>query len=312
MRIIFMGTPYFAVPSLDILYTAGYDIVAVITASDKMGGRGRKTLIESAVKKYAVSKGLNILQPKNLKSAKFNETLRNLKADLQIVVAFRMLPEVVWNMPPMGTYNLHGSLLPAYRGAAPINWAVINGETQTGVTTFKLKHEIDTGAICLQKLIPIYAFDNAGAVHDRMIWVGADAVLDTVVKIEGGDITLLPQDDAKQSHAPKLHKENTEINFQQSAKEIYDFIRGLSPYPTAWMTIDGKSSKVYEASYRLLKHSLSTNTIMTDGKSKLSVACKDGLIDIHQLQLSGKRRMGTKELLNGYTISEAVPYPDFI
>jgi len=304
-----MGTPDFAVPSLEILHIAGYDIVAVITATDKLGGRGRKTLIESAVKKYAVSKGLNILQPKNLKSANFIEELRALKADLQIVVAFRMLPEVVWNMPPLGTYNLHGSLLPAYRGAAPINWAVINGDILTGVTTFKLKHEIDTGAICLQKSIPIYEFDNAGAVHDRMMWVGADAVLDTVIKIDSGDISLLAQKDSEQTHAPKLHKVNTQIDFNQPAKKIYDFIRGLSPYPTAWMTIDEQSAKVYEATYRRSNHTLLSGTLLSDGKSKLSVACQDGFIDIHQIQLSGKRRMNTKELLNGYTVNEAQSYP---
>ena len=306
MRIIFMGTPEFAVPSLDILHTAGYDIVGVITSTDKLGGRGRKTLIESAVKKYAHSKGLNILQPKNLKSPKFIKELDALKADLQVVVAFRMLPRQVWDMPSLGTYNLHGSLLPAYRGAAPINWAVINGDTTTGVTTFKLKHEIDTGSICLQKELPIYAFDDAGAVHDRMMWVGADAVLETVQKIEKEDIDLSPQNDALKSHAPKLNRDNTKIDFSQPVKKVYDFIRGLSPYPAAWMDIDGKAAKIYDASYTVSPQTHSVGAVLTDAKSKISIACPDGYIEIHHLQMSGKKKMSTKNLLNGYSIKNAI------
>ncbi len=304
-----MGTPEFAVPSLDILYTAGYDIVGVITSTDKLGGRGRKTLIESAVKKYAQSKSLNILQPKNLKSPKFLKELEALKADMQVVVAFRMLPRQVWDMPSLGTYNLHGSLLPAYRGAAPINWAVINGDKKTGVTTFKLKHEIDTGAISLQRELPIYEFDDAGAVHDRMMWIGADAVLETVQKIEKGDIELLPQNDTLMSHAPKLNRDNTKIDFSQSAKKIYDFIRGLSPYPAAWMDLDGKAAKIYDATYSEASHSHAMGTVLTDSKLKICVACQDGYVEVHQLQMSGKKKMSTKNLLNGYSIKNATLMP---
>jgi len=225
MKIIFLGTPDFAVPSLEILYNAGYDIVGVITSVDKYGGRGRKTLIESAVKKYARSKGLNILQPTNLKSPKFNAKLKALDADIQIVVAFRMLPVMVWDMPPLGTYNLHGSLLPKYRGAAPINWAIINGDTKTGVTSFKLKHEIDTGSILFQKEIPIYESDSAGDLHDRMMWIAADTILESVQSIEKKEARLIPQEDSLVSHAPKLNKENTFIDFNKSTQEVYNLTK---------------------------------------------------------------------------------------
>lgn len=303
MRIVFMGTPEFAVASLDILYNAGYDIVGVITSADKKGGRGRKTMIESAVKKYAVEKGLNVLQPKNLKSAKFNEELKALNADLQIVVAFRMLPEMVWNMPKLGTYNLHGSLLPQYRGAAPINWAVINGEKRTGVTTFKLKHEIDTGSILLQKEIPIYPSDNATLVHNRMMYVGAELVLETVQRILNDDINLQEQDDSKTSHAPKLNKGNTEIDFSKTTQEVYNFIRGLSLYPGAWFKIGEHTAQVYEAEMEFDNHNLETGQLLSDNKKFIKIACKDGYINVKDIKVSGKKKMAVKELLNGFDIS---------
>ncbi len=298
-----MGTPQFAVASLEILYNAGYDIVGVITSVDKMGGRGRKTVIESAVKKFAVEKGLNILQPKNLKSPKFNEELKALNADLQIVVAFRMLPKVVWNMPKLGTYNLHGSLLPQYRGAAPINWAVINGETTTGVTTFKLKQEIDTGSILMQKEIPIYQSDNATDVHDRMMYVGADLVLESVKKIKKGDITLKEQDDTETSHAPKLNKENTLIDFRQDTVSVYNFIRGLSLYPGAWFKIGKNTAKIFKAEIELEEHNLQSGKLISDNKKYIKVACLDGYINIVDIQISGKRKMAVNELLNGFDIN---------
>ncbi|MDA8693071.1 methionyl-tRNA formyltransferase [Saprospiraceae bacterium] len=306
MKIIYMGTPEFAVPSLEVLYNAGYDIVGVITSVDKYGGRGRKKLIESAVKKYAVSKNLNILQPPNLKSPKFIEELKALKADLQIVVAFRMLPVVVWDMPPLGTYNLHGSLLPKYRGAAPINWAIINGEKKTGVTSFKLKHEIDTGSILLQKTVKIYQDDNATALHNRMMYHAADTVYKTVKKIENGDIELKEQFDAAATHAPKLNKENTQIDFSKTVTEVYDFIRGLSLYPCAWFNIDGKLTKVYEAEISRNKLNHTAGTIITDNKSTIHVACKDGYVALMQIQMSGKSKMKTKDFLNGYNVSDCI------
>lgn len=303
MRIIFFGTPGFAVPSLEILYNAGYDIVGVVTSVDKLGGRGRKTIIESAIKKKALELGLNILQPKNLKSEKFIKELESLKAEVQIVVAFRMLPEVVWNMPREGTYNLHGSLLPAFRGAAPINWAIIQGESFTGVTTFKLKHEIDTGMILHQKKIKIYQDDNAGSVHDRMMWVGADLIYETVRDIEIGNPQLNKQDETKVSKAPKLNDKNTKIDFHQESDRVYDFIRGLSPYPGAWFELEGKRTKVYEAESIKERHNYTSGEILSDNKTFIKVACKDGLIQINNLQMSGKKKMLTKPFLNGYKLT---------
>lgn len=297
-----MGTPDFAVPSLEILYNAGYQIVGVITSVDKKGGRGRKTVLQSAVKKYAESKQLTILQPANLKSPKFQEELQSLKADIQIVVAFRMLPKAVWDMPPMGTYNLHGSLLPAYRGAAPINWAIIKGEKQTGVTFFKLKHAIDTGNILMQETIPIYEDDQAGDLHDRMMWVAADTVYEAVKTLGSGEFDLLEQDDSKVSHAPKLNSENTEIKFNQSAKAVYDMVRGLSPYPVAWTTIDGKRAKIIRAKMESGPRTEVAGTLNTDGKSYLKFACSDGYLVVEKIQLSGKKSMDVKAFLNGYTI----------
>ncbi len=304
-----MGTPDFAVPSLDILYNAGYDIVGVITSVDKLGGRGRKVLIESAVKKFALSKNLNILQPTNLKSPKFLEELKALKADLQIVVAFRMLPVAVWDMPPLGTYNLHGSLLPKYRGAAPINWAVIRGESETGVTSFKLKHEIDTGSILLQEKVKIYNDDNATELHNRMMYVAADIVHKTVKTIENNNVNLIEQQDSQATHAPKLNKGNTQIDFSQSVQEVYNFIRGLSMYPCAWLKIDGKLTKVYHSEIDDSDSQHEHGTIITDNKSYIKVACSNGYIKLNEIQMSGKSRMKIKDFLNGYNISECVIAP---
>jgi methionyl-tRNA formyltransferase len=305
MKIIFMGTPEFAVPSLDILYQSGYNIVGVITSVDKYGGRGRKTLLESSVKKYAQSKGLKILQPKNLKSPSFQNELKALAADLQIVVAFRMLPEGVWNMPKYGTYNLHGSLLPRYRGAAPINWAIINGDETTGVTSFKLKHKIDTGSILIQREIPIYKDDTAGDLHDRMKWIGADVILETVRRIESGQEVLKEQNEAEVSHAPKLNKENTEINLSHPGKKIIDHIRGLSPYPTAWLNLDGKSTQILQAAFVPEAQNMKEGTILTDGKKYLRIACSDGYLDIQELKMSGKKKLPVKVFLNGYTFENS-------
>jgi len=291
MRIIFMGTPDFAVPSLEILVNAGYSVVAVITATDKYGGRGRKTLIESPVKVFAKEQGIKVLQPPNLKSKKFLKELAELKADLQIVVAFRMLPKLVWDMPPQGTYNLHGSLLPKYRGAAPINWSIIKGDIKTGVTSFKLKHEIDTGSILIQKDIPIYPSDNATILHDRMKFVAADVVYDSVNLIEEGKANLSEQDDTLVSHAPKLNKDNTELDFNNKTIEVHNTVRGLSRYPVAWFKMKDQKIKVYESEVELVAHDHSPGTITSDNKNFIKVACDDGFLLLKELQLTGKKVM---------------------
>ena len=299
MKIIFMGTPEFAVPSLDILVQNGYEIAAVVTAPDSMGGRGGKQLIESAVKKYAVEKQIPVLQPEKLKSPAFIDTLKNIKADIQIVVAFRMLPEMVWNMPPLGTFNLHGSLLPKYRGAAPINHAIINGEKETGVTSFKLKHEIDTGDILMQKTIPISDDENAGCLHDKMKMIGAEVVLETVKMIENGDYTFIRQKDELASHAPKIFHETCRIDFNNPNQKIHNFIRGLSPYPGAWILIDDKEMKILSATKEKITDILEIGTIITDYKKKMKIKCVDGYINIQQLKPEGKKLMSVSEFLNG-------------
>lgn len=303
MRIVFMGSPEFAVASLDRLVKEGYEVVGVITATDKKGGRGGKKLLESAVKKYAVEKGIKILQPKNLKNPDFIEALRSLKADLQVVVAFRMLPEVVWNMPPIGTINLHGSLLPKYRGAAPIHWAVINGETETGVTTFFLKQEIDTGDVLMMEKMPIGLDETTGEVHDRMMALGAEVVLKSVQKIAQKDFKLTPQNDALVSKAPKLYHDTCKINFDQPTKKVYDFIRGLSPFPVAWTVLDELELKIYSAKPELVDHNHEPGQLVTDQKSFMKFATQDGFITVHDLKLQGKRKMPIKDFLNGYKFS---------
>lgn len=302
LRIVFMGTPDFAVPSLDILVKNGYNVVGVVTATDKRGGRGKKKLIESAVKKYAVANDIPVLQPSNLKKAEFVDELRALKADLQIVVAFRMLPEVVWAMPPMGTFNLHGSLLPKYRGAAPINWAVINGEKVTGVTTFFIQHKIDTGDILFQDTIPIGEDETTGEVHDRMMILGAHTVLKTVQAIEDKNYVLKKQDDSQASKAPKIFHETCEINFDQIVQKVHDFIRGMSPYPAAWTMMDGWTLKILKSKKITETHNFSPGSFHSDNKSYLRIACQDGFIDVLELQMQGRKRMEITAFLNGYSI----------
>jgi methionyl-tRNA formyltransferase len=300
MRIVFMGTPDFAVASLDILVKNGYNVVGVITAPDKPAGRGNQ-IQQSAVKKYAVAHNLNVLQPEKLKAPDFLEELKALNADLQIVVAFRMLPEVVWNMPPKGTFNLHGSLLPAYRGAAPINWAVMNGETQTGVTTFFLQHEIDTGSIIHQATLPIGPDETTGEVHDRMMALGAETVLQTVKEIEIGTVKATPQDmTGDYPHAPKIFRENCKINWEQPLDKVYNHIRGLGPYPAAWTDLDGKTLKIYKAQKETANHDLPIGSIDTDGKTYLKFAVSGGYILAEELQLEGKKRLAVKEFLLGW------------
>jgi len=299
LRIVFMGTPEFAVPSLKILIENDYNIVGVITSTDKMGGRGGKKLLQSAVKKYALSQELTILQPKNLKSKKFLTELSALKADLQIIIAFRMLPVVVWDMPRLGTYNLHGSLLPSYRGAAPINWAVINGEKETGVTSFKLKHEIDTGDILVSRKIDIDEEDTAGTLHDKMMIVAADAILASVKMIESEEVPLIIQDESKVSKAPKIFHQDCCLDFDRSVKTVYDLIRGLSPYPTSWMIFREKKLKVFWANYVIEKHTEKVSTVLTDERSFLHVYCRDGYLSLKEVQWEGRKKMNISQFLNG-------------
>jgi methionyl-tRNA formyltransferase len=305
MKIIFMGTPDFAVPSLDILLENGYDVVGVITSTDKWGGRGNKKLLESDVKKYAMKKGLNILQPKNLKNADFQAELRALEADLQIVVAFRMLSKSVWDMPPLGTMNLHGSLLPQYRGAAPIHWAVVNGAKESGVTTFLLQHEIDTGDLLLQAKTDIGENETTGELYNRLKLIGADLMLESVQAIEKGDYKLQAQDDSKVCHAPKIFHQDCQIDFDKTTLEVHNFIRGMSPVPTAWTLLDGEKLKVFKAEKELIAHSQTPGTIETDAKRFLKIATKDGYINLLDLQLTKRKRMDIKSFLNGYVVKSS-------
>jgi methionyl-tRNA formyltransferase len=329
LRIVFMGTPEFAVASLDAILGAGYSVVGVITAPDKPAGRGMQ-LTESAVKKYAREKGLTILQPEKLKNPAFLEELRALRADLQIVVAFRMLPELVWNMPPMGTVNLHGSLLPQYRGAAPINWAVINGESFTGVTTFKLQQDIDTGNILLQESFPIGEADTAGDVHDRMKEIGAQLLVRTIAGLVAGDLAEKPQsaviahpalpdsavlpassltinpaqtsDSPPLKHAPKIFTETCQIDWNKPVAEIYNLIRGLSPFPAAFTHMEGKLLKIYHSEKEKAVPSIAPGLYETDKKSYLKFAAPDGYIRVTELQLEGKKKMKTEDFLRGYRL----------
>ena len=300
LRLVFMGTPEFAVASLDAILQANYNVVAVITAPDKPAGRGMQ-LTESAVKKFAVAKGLPVLQPEKLKDPAFLEQLRAVGADLQIVVAFRMLPEVVWNMPRMGTVNLHGSLLPQYRGAAPINWAVINGEKETGVTTFQLQQDIDTGSILLQDRFPIADTDTAGDVHDRMKVIGARLLVKTIAGLAAGTLTGAPQQNPTDlKHAPKIFTETCHIDWNKPTAEIYNLIRGLSPFPAAFTELDGKTLKVFRSEKELRPPGTAPGTHDTDGKTYLRFATPDGSIRITELQLEGKKKMSVGDFLRGY------------
>lgn len=304
VRIVFMGTPEFAVASLDALVNAGCNIVGVITAPDKPAGRGLK-LQESAVKKYAVENGLKILQPEKLKNPQFLNELKSLNADLQIVVAFRMLPEVVWNMPSMGTVNVHASLLPQYRGAAPINWAVINGEKESGVTTFKLKHEIDTGDILLQEKTAISENETAGELHDKLKESGAKVLVKTVQGLADGSLKETPQSAISYQqpalkHAPKIFTETCKIDWSKSVDEVHNLIRGLSPFPGAFTYFNDKLFKIYRSKKENQQPTISSGQYETDGKSFLKFACADGFLSVKELQLEGKKRMGIEDFLRGH------------
>lgn len=311
-----MGSPEFAVASLDALVKAGCSIVAVITAADKPAGRGMQ-LSQSAVKKYAVTHDLHLLQPEKLKSEVFLSELKSLNADIQIVVAFRMLPEVVWNMPPMGTINLHGSLLPQYRGAAPINWAVINGEKETGVTTFKLKHEIDTGDILLQESFPIGENETAGEVHDRMKQIGAQLMVETIKGLADGSLKEKPQaaladnktaetdspftiPHSKLKHAPKISSETCKIDFSKTVVDVHNLIRGLSPFPGAFTNMDSKTVKIFRTEKIISAVKSTPGQYETDRKSFLKFACSDGYVLVKELQLEGKKKMSVEDFLRGY------------
>lgn len=313
LRIVYMGTPEFAVKSLKRLVEGGYNIVGVITMPDKPMGRHGSVLQPSPVKQYAVSQGLKVLQPEKLKNEEFVAELRSLNADLQIVVAFRMLPEVVWNMPRLGTFNLHASLLPQYRGAAPINWAVINGDTETGITTFFLKHEIDTGEIIDQVRVPIADTDNVEVVYERLMRLGGDLVLKTVDAILEGSVKTIPQEELAQvgelRPAPKIFKETCRIDWTIGVKRIYDFVRGLSPYPAAWTELyqegtDPVMLKIFETEKLFCEHSLAPGTIVTDCKTYFKIASSDGYVNVLSLQLAGKKRMEINDFLRGYRHTE--------
>lgn len=314
LRIVFMGTPEFAVESLDILVKNNYNIVGVVTVPDKPAGRGQQ-LQQSAVKKYAVENGLRVLQPEKLKAPEFLEELKALNADLQIVVAFRMLPVVVWNMPRLGTFNLHGSLLPQYRGAAPINRAVMNGDKETGVSTFFLQQEIDTGKIIFREKTSIAENETAGDVHDRLMVIGAKLVLKTVQAIEANDYPQIDQAEfiakgEQEKHAPKIFKDDCKISWNNPLEQIHNMIRGLSPYPAAFTDLvseDGKaySLKIFKTEKEKTAHSFPVSGIHTDSKTYLKVAVKDGFLNITELQLAGKKRMPVHEFLRGFQINNS-------
>ena len=309
MRIVFMGTPDFAVESLKILVENNYNVVGVITMPDKPSGRGHK-LQFSAVKQYAIEKNLNILQPEKLKDESFLEALKALHADVQVVVAFRMLPEVVWNMPRLGTFNLHASLLPQYRGAAPINWAIINGEKETGATTFFLTHEIDTGKIILQEKISISETDDAGSVHDKLMLIGAEMVRKTIDLLILGETDAIDQSqfihpETELKAAPKIFKDTCKIDFNKSVDDSYNFIRGLSPYPTAWTELQFPNQqeptllKIYETEKEYIQHNNQPGTLITDGKKFAKIALQDGYLQLKSVQAPAKKRMDIGELLRG-------------
>ncbi len=300
-----MGTPEFAVASLAALLEAGCAVIAVVTAPDKPSGRGMQMNI-SAVKKFAMENSLTVLQPEKLKSPDFLQQLRDLSADLQIVVAFRMLPEAVWNMPPMGTINVHGSLLPQYRGAAPINWAIINGEKETGVTTFKLVHEIDKGNILLKQSIAIDENETAGELHDRMKMIGASLLINTIKGLAAGNLPEIEQlkiESSALKHAPKIFTEDCRIDFNHSAEDVHNLVRGLSPFPGAFTTLNDKLLKIYRTKKQILSHSKIPGTYESDGKTFLHFFCLFGYLEVIEMQLEGKRKMNTEEFLRGYRIN---------
>lgn len=316
LKIVYMGTPDFAVEPLKVLHENGFNIVGVITMPDKPAGRGHK-IQYSPVKNYALEQGLRLLQPEKLKDEQFVEELRSLQADLQIVVAFRMLPEVVWAMPKLGTFNLHASLLPQYRGAAPINWAVINGEKETGVTTFFLTHEIDTGKIIQQEKEPILDTDNAGTIHDKLMYKGSALILETVNAIIAGAVKAKPQEELYQSEselkpAPKIFKETCKIDFNKPSREIHNLVRGLSPYPAAWCSLNtGKeilATKIYETETIESVHQLQPGSISTDNKKRLDIATSNGFLRIKELQIPGKKRLPIEDFLRGFKLEEGMRF----
>ncbi|MEM1336631.1 MAG: methionyl-tRNA formyltransferase [Bacteroidota bacterium] len=305
LRIVFMGTPEFAVAGLQRLVVEGCNIVGVITAPDRLAGRGRK-LKASAVKTYAKAQGLRVLQPSNLKDPDFLKELGSLNANLQVVVAFRMLPAAVWSMPEYGTFNLHASLLPQYRGAAPINWAIINGETETGVTTFFIDEKIDTGALLLQEKVTIEPEETAGELHDRLMLLGADLIIQTTKAIAKGIVVPTKQPLTGQlKAAPKIHRETCKINWDLSLEEIYNHIRGLSPYPTAWTTLKNSEEEILLKVYRSKKiradHQLAIGRVIVDDR-KIKIAVKQGYLELHEIQLPGKRKMNVSDVLNGFEV----------
>lgn len=305
MKIIFLGTPDFAVATLDAMVQHKLNVVAVVTAPDKPAGRGMK-LQQSAVKKYAVEHHIPVLQPEKLKNEDFLNELKSYQADLQVVVAFRMLPEVVWNMPPLGTINVHASLLPNYRGAAPINWAIINGEKETGVTTFKLKHEIDTGDILLQEKVEIAETDNAGILHDKLMITGAHLLVKTINELTHGNLESKPQlptDNCQLptelKHAPKIFTETCKIDWSKNTDDVYNLIRGLSPYPAAFTTVNNKKMKLFDVEKIIESHSFEPGKMETDNKKCIYFYCADGYISLKKLQLEGKTQMLVEDFLRG-------------
>lgn len=299
MKIVFLGTPEFSVISLDAIIKAGHEVAAVVTMPDKPAGRGMQ-LQQSAVKKYAVEHQLKVLQPEKLKDEQFISELKQINADIQVVIAFRMLPEVVWNMPKFGTMNLHASLLPDYRGAAPINWAIINGDTQSGVSTFLLKHEIDTGDILLKQKVEIAEDTTAGELHDTLMRVGADVVVKSLEMIENGNYVTEPQAQFIGKLAPKIFKQDCQVDWSKSCTDIYNLIRGLSPYPAAHSLLHGKGIKIFKAEKEIIVHQNELGKAFSDGKTFLKFACSNGYISINELQLEGKKRMLVNEFLRGY------------
>lgn len=314
LRIVFMGSPEFAVASLDALTTANYTVVGVVTAPDKIAGRG-KQIRKTAVKEYAETKGLKLLQPANLKDSQFIAELSDLNANLGVVVAFRMLPEIVWSYPQLGTFNLHASLLPQYRGAAPINHAIINGETETGITTFFLQHEIDTGHIIYQEKLPIGEKETFGELHDRLMKAGADLVLKTVKSIENQSVRLIPQNELISpgeiiKPAPKIYKENCRIDWKKSAKEVFDLVRGLNPAPAAYTHLispdgDEIQMKVLKTSFEEIAHEEQAGNIRTNSKNEFVVFARDGIISIEELQLAGKKCLPVTDFLNGFRLTSS-------
>ena len=311
LRIVYMGTPDFAVETLRLLVENKYNVVAVVTMPDKPAGRGHKIQF-SPVKQYALSVGLPILQPVNLKDEAFIEELRSYQAHLQIVVAFRMLPQIVWDMPPMGTFNLHASLLPQYRGAAPLNWAIMNGDKETGITTFFLTHEIDTGRVIQRRSIEIADTDNVGIIHDKLMMMGAEMVCETVDNIIADKVVAIPQEELMTDEplrpAPKIFKDTCHLDFTRSAEQLYNQVRGLSPYPAAWcefVSPEGEAIgvKIFEAARHTCNHNLTPGTVVTDGKKNIEIACEDGYLQLLSLQLAGKKRLSAEELLRGFRLT---------